>query len=124
MALSVQATKKSLMEYRPRLKAYIPLQRKTIHGGSWRWHRPPTPQFRVGDTNMLVSKIAKITFPPTPNLKFVLPNENPQRDSVEYRLRWVPQNFRVGHVHSMLWNMGLGVVHLELFALAQNANGK
>ena len=28
-------------------KAYIPLQRKTIGVGSWRWLRPPTPPFCV-----------------------------------------------------------------------------
>ena len=43
---------------------------------------PPTPDFCVGDTNMLVSKMWKCAFPdaklPTPNLKFALaPTPNP-----------------------------------------------
>ena len=62
-------------------KAYIPLRRITICVGSLCWLRPQTPQFRVGDTNMLVSKNDKIC---------VTPNANPQCESVEYRLRWVP----------------------------------
>ena len=36
-------------------KAYIPLRRKTPSFGGWRWAVPPTPEFCVGDTNMLVS---------------------------------------------------------------------
>ena len=36
-------------------KAYIPLRRKTIRVGSWHWLTPPTPQFCVGYTNILVS---------------------------------------------------------------------
>ena len=72
-------------------KAYIPLRRKTIHVGSSRWLRPPTPQFRVGDTNMLVSKDAKMCVTPNANAKIcVTPNSNPQREQVEYRWRWVP----------------------------------
>ena len=65
----------------PWFKAYIPLRCKTIRVGSWRWLRPPTTHFRIRDTNMLVSKNAKICFSP---------NANPQRESVEYRLRWIP----------------------------------
>ena len=34
-------------------KAYIPLQRKIPGVGGWRWAMPPTPEFCVGDTNML-----------------------------------------------------------------------
>ena len=50
--------------------------------GSSRWLRPPTPQFRVGDTNMLVSKNAKICVTPTANAKIcVSPNANPQKRS-------------------------------------------
>ena len=49
--------------------------------GSWRWLGPPTPQFCVSYTNMLVLKYAKISLPSMPK---------PQRKSVEYRLRWVP----------------------------------
>ena len=110
-------------------KAYIPLRRKTIGVGSWRWLTPPTPHFSLGDTNMLVSEKAK-----TPDAKpkiCVLPNAKPKRKPVEYRLRWVPtQNSGVGHVHFMFfvlisfalgsqhepsfqWNMGLNL-HLYL----------
>ena len=71
------------------LKAYIPLRHKTIHVGSLHWLRPPMPQFRVGDTNMLVSKKAKICVTPNSKHKIcITPNANPQRESVEYRLRW------------------------------------
>ena len=40
-----------------------------------------------------------------PNVKIcVFPDANPQRQSVEYRLRWVPtQNTGVGHVHFMFF---------------------
>ena len=70
--------------------AYIPLRRKVIRVGSSCWLRPPTPQFRVEDTNMLVSKNAKICFTPNAKPKIcVTPNVNPQRESVEYRLHWV-----------------------------------
>ena len=90
------------------LKAYIPLRRKNNCVGSWRWLRPPTPEFRVGDTNMLVSENAK---PPTPNpkcasprrqtLNFALPpTQTP--DASQWNIGGVgspTQNFRVGHVH-------------------------
>ena len=56
---------------------------------SWRWLRPPMLQFSVGDTNMLVSKNAKICVTPNANFKICLtPNVKPQSKSVEYRLRW------------------------------------
>ena len=43
-------------------------------------------QFRDGDTNMLVSKNAKICVTPNANAKIcVTPNTNPQREHVEYR---------------------------------------
>ena len=35
-------------------KAYIPLRRKIPGVGGWCWAMPPTPEFCVGDTNMLV----------------------------------------------------------------------
>ena len=38
-------------------KAYIPPERKIPGVGGWRWALPPTPEFCVGDTNMLVSKM-------------------------------------------------------------------
>ena len=34
--------------------------------GALRWSRPPTPEFRIGDTNMLVSKNADICKTPMP----------------------------------------------------------
>ena len=70
------------------LKPIFHCNAKTICVGSWHWLRPPTPQFRVGDTNMLVSKNAKICS--TPNAKYkicVTPNAKPQREPMEYRLR-------------------------------------
>ena len=50
------------------------------------------PQFPVGDKkNMLVAKNAKICVSPNAKPKIcVTPIANPQRESVEYRLRWVP----------------------------------
>ena len=47
-------------------KAYIPLRRKNIRVESLRWLRPPTRKMCV------------------------IPNAKPQRESVEYRWRWVP----------------------------------
>ena len=38
-------------------KAYIPPERKIPCVGGWRWAMPPTPDFCVGNTNMLVSKM-------------------------------------------------------------------
>ena len=59
--------------------------------GSWRWLTPPTPQFCVGYTNMLVSKNVKICVTPDAKPKIcVSPSAKPQRKSVEYRLHWVP----------------------------------
>ena len=91
--------------------AYIPLRREHFRVWALHWSRPPTAEFRVGDTNMLVSKNAKIC---------VTPNAKTQCQSVEYRWRWVC----VVHVDFMLfvsisfalasqsepsiqWNMGL-----------------
>ena len=72
-------------------KAYIPLQRKTIRVGSWRWPGHPMPQSCVTYTNMLVSKNAKICFTPDAKPKIcITPDAKPRRKSVEYRLRWVP----------------------------------
>ena len=39
------------------IKAYIPPECKIPGVGGWRWAMPPTPEFRVRDTNMLVSKM-------------------------------------------------------------------
>ena len=72
-------------------QAYIPLRRKNIRVGSWCWLGPPTPQFCVTYTNMLVSKNAKICITPDTKPKIcVTPNAKPKCKSVEYRLRWVP----------------------------------
>ena len=50
------------------------------------------PQFRVGDTNKLVSKKnTKICINPNANAIICATlNTNPQRQQVEYRWRWVP----------------------------------
>ena len=81
-------------------KAYIPLRRKKSCVGPWHWLSPPTPLFCVGDTNMLVSEKTlknKICILPTPKNKIcVSPDAKPQRQPVEYRLRWVPG---VGSLH-------------------------
>ena len=70
-------------------KASIPLRRKTTGVGA-------NLNF-VGDTNMLVSKNAKIRL--TPNAKHktcVTPNAKPQRKEIEYKLLWVP-NAKFSH---------------------------
>ena len=54
-------------------------------------------EFCVGDTNMLVSKNAKICVIPYAIAKIC--NANPQREQVEYRSPWVPSvKFWHGHV--------------------------
>ena len=72
-------------------KAYIPLRRKILASGAGVGQYPPTAEFCVGDTNMLVSENANIC---------VSPNANPRRQPVEYRWRWVSG---VGHVYFMLF---------------------
>ena len=59
--------------------------------GALCWSKPPTPEFRIGDTNMFVPKNVDICVIPDakPNIH-VTPNTKPQRQSVEYRLRRVP----------------------------------
>ena len=65
-------------------KAYIPLRCKTLRVGS-------LPQFRAGDTNMLVSKNAKICVIPNTNANIcVTPKANPQHEPVKYSWCWVP----------------------------------
>ena len=74
---------KFLSEYS---KAYIPLRRKTL-----------SLIISHGDTNMLVSKNAKICVTPNANAKIcITPKANPQREQVEYRLCWVP-NAKFSH---------------------------
>ena len=59
--------------------------------GDSRWSIHLTREFHIGDTNMLVSKNAKICVTPNTNSKIcVTVNANPQRKQVEYRSRWVP----------------------------------
>ena len=65
-------------------EAYIPLQCKTISVGYWRWLGPQTPHFCVTYTNMLVSFALGDA-----NFSRYL-TQNPQRESVEYRLHRVP----------------------------------
>ena len=58
--------------------------------GALLWFRSPMPEFRIGDTNMLVSKNAKICVTPNAKPKIcITPNAKPQCQSVEYRLCWV-----------------------------------
>ena len=50
-----------------KFKAYIPLRRKIPGVGGWRWVMPPTPEFCVGDTNILEpTRTFKFALPPTP----------------------------------------------------------
>ena len=67
----------------------------------------PTPQFRVGDTNMLVSKNAKICVTPNAKSKIcVTLNANLQRKPVVYTIDCVGSpgvGAPVGHVHFMLF---------------------
>ena len=58
--------------------------------GALGWSRPPTPEFRFGDTNILVSKNTKVCITPDakPQICFTT-NAKPKGKSVEYRLRWV-----------------------------------
>ena len=65
----------------------------------------PNAKICVGDNNMLVSKTARICLTQNAKSKICIsPNTNPQRESVEYRLRWVHNaKFCVGHVDFMLF---------------------
>ena len=94
-------------------KAYIPLQRKTICVGSSHWLRPPTTQFRVGDTNMLVFKMLKFALPPTRTLKFALP-PTPTPNAC----RW-----NIGGVGSPTRGAGIVHVHFMFFVLISFALG-
>ena len=63
-------------------KAYNPLRRKIPGVWSWRWAMPPTPEFCVENTNMLVScsqrESHNLGFYPKQNLKFAFyPTRNP-----------------------------------------------
>ena len=82
-------------------KAYIPLRRENTRVGPSCWAIPPTREFCVWDTNMLISKNAKICVTPNTNAKICdTPNAN----------RWIigsigspTQNSRIGHVDFMLF---------------------
>ena len=51
---------------------------------------PPMPEFRIGDTNMLVTENAKICINPNAKPKICIsPKGKPKRKSVEYRWCWV-----------------------------------
>ena len=65
-------------------KAYIPLRRKTIRVGYWHWLGHTFGLPNAIDTNMLVSFVLGDA-----NLSRHL-TQNPQQQSVEYRLGWVP----------------------------------
>ena len=74
--------------------------------GGWRWAMPPTPEFCVGDTNMLIlepTQTLKFASSPTQNLKFALAlTQNP--NASQWNIGCVGhqmQNFCVGHVHFM-----------------------
>ena len=72
--------------------AYIPLQHNFFGVGALLWSRPPTPEFCVGDTNMLVFKNAKIC---------VTPNATPYNASQWNKgcVGFQTQISRVCHVH-------------------------
>ena len=109
-----------------RVKPIFHCDAKPFAFGSWRWLRPPMPQFCVGGTNMLVSKNSKICVTPTQKVKFALP-PTPTPNASRWNIDGVgspTQNSRVGHVDFMLfgsisfalgsqrepsiqWNMGL-----------------
>ena len=92
-------------------KAYIPLQRKIPGVGGWRWAMPPTPDFCVGDTNMLVSwsqrKPFKFALAPTQNLKFALA-PTPTPDASQWN---------IGCVGSLALGLCVGHVHFIFFVL-------
>ena len=90
----------------------------------WRWGQQEF-SLTIGDTNMLVSKNAKICLTPTRNIKFAFPpTQTPNVNQWNIGCGGFPtQNSRVGHVHfkffvlisfalgsqckpSFQWNMG------------------
>ena len=104
-------------------KAYISMRRKTLRVVVWRWVTPPTREFCIRYTNMLVSRNVK-----TPDAKpkiCVTPTQNPNASQWNIGcVGYQTQHFRVGHVHFMFfvlisfafvsqrkpsfqWNMGL-----------------
>ena len=72
-------------------KAYIPLRRKKVAFGPGVGLAPQRHYFALGIPTWWYLKILKFAFPPTQNIKFAFPPDTkPQRQPVEYRLRWVP----------------------------------
>ena len=78
--------------------AYIPLPRKTIPE-FLRWGALSMRKTCVCDTNMLLSKNAKICLTPTRNIKFAFPpTQTPNANQWNIGCIGSPmQNFRVGH---------------------------
>ena len=70
-------------------------------------------QFRVRDTNMLVSNTLKFALPPTPTLKFALPPTPMWGAGVGHVhfMFFVLISFALGSQRkpSIQWNMGLGI---------------
>ena len=90
--------------------------------------KTPKAKFHIGDTNMLVSKNAKICVTPTRTLKFALPpTQNPNPSQWNIGCVGSPGvGACIGHVHFMLfvsisfalgssfqWNMGLTFCDFE-----------
>ena len=98
-------------------KAYIPLQCKIPGIGGWCWAMPPTPDFCVGDTNILVSwsqrKPFKFALAPTQNLKFALA-PTPTPDASQWN---------IGCVGSLALGLCVGHVHFIFFVLISFALG-
>ena len=97
---------------------------QNFHIGALRWSGPPTPEFRIGNTNMLVSKNTKICFTPYAKPKICALPPTPNANASQWNIGCVgsqTQNFRVGHFiffvlisfafgsqrkPSFQWNMG------------------
>ena len=64
---------------------------KLLAFGTMQMGEPPNAKICVGNTNMLISKNAKICTTPNAEHKICFtPNTKPQHEPMEYRLRWVP----------------------------------
>ena len=100
-----------------RTRNYIPLRRKTIRVGSWRWLRPHN--FVLGIPTCWYLKMLKFALPPTRNIKFaLLSTQNPNASQWNIGcVRSPMQNSRVGHVH--VFHVCLCSFHS---CLATNAN--
>ena len=73
--------------------------------GAPRWSRPPMREFRVGDTNMLVSNNAKICVTPNANAKICM-SLTPTPNASRWNIGGVgtpTQGAGVGHVHFMFF---------------------